>query len=142
MAKSFGQCSRCGALNGFDTVRAREKSPVCGKCGSPLLLHGLATEVNEDNFYKILRNADRDVVVDFWASWCGPCRMYGPEFERVSMERDDKIFVKVNTEEQQRIAATYGIRGIPATLVFRNGQVVKNQSGAMSAAQLSAFLDS
>jgi thioredoxin 2 len=141
MAKSFGECSQCHALNGFDTVKARQKRPVCGKCGAPLLLHGMATEANSNNFYKIINSADRDVVVDFWASWCGPCRMYGPEFEKVSLERDDKIFVKINTEQEQQIAMQYGIRGIPATLVFRNGQVIKNQSGAMSAAQLSAFLD-
>jgi thioredoxin len=80
------------------------------------------------------------VLIDFWASWCGPCQMYGPEFQRASQENQTAVFLKVNTETEQMLAAKYGIRGIPCTILFHNGKEVRRQSGAMNASQVRQFI--
>jgi thioredoxin 2 len=84
--------------------------------------------------------SDQPVVVDFWAEWCGPCKMYGPEFEKTSVENSNTIFLKVNTETEQALSQEMGIRGIPCTILFKNGKEVKRQAGAMSSAQVNQFI--
>ena len=93
------------------------------------------TEITHDNFQQTLR--DNDVVLlDFWASWCGPCRSFAPVFEAASDNHADVVFGKVNTEEQQDLAAAYKIRSIPTLMLFRERVVLFSQPGALSAAQL------
>lgn len=140
MSTTFGQCSSCHALNKVDPAKALETSPVCGKCGKNLVLHGLVADVNTDNFHKILSMAEGPVVVDFWATWCGPCRMYGPEYEKASVKNQKAVFLKVNTETEQALAAQFGIRGIPCTIVIKKGKEVARQAGAMSADQVEKFI--
>ncbi len=142
MSATYGQCSQCHSLNKFSSQKALEKTPVCGKCGGSLQLHGLVTEINTANFHKVISKSDKPVVVDFWASWCGPCKMYGPEFEKASKENLNAVFLKVSTETEQQIAAQYGIRGIPCTIVFQNGKEVKRQAGAMSSQQVGQLINS
>jgi len=138
MNKTFTECKSCHALNKVSTDKA--STAVCGKCGSRLHLHGLVSEVTSHSLKKIIAKAETSVVVDFWASWCGPCKIYGPEFEKASNLRPDLVFLKINTETEQQISAELGIRGIPCTIVFRNGKELKRQAGAMSSDQLKDFL--
>lgn len=141
MSKTFSQCPKCNALNKISTEKAIEKSPVCGKCGADLSMHGFVSDVNTHNFRKILSMAEGLVVVDFWASWCGPCRSYAPEYQKASIQNTQALFIKINTETEQQISAEYGIRGIPCTILFKNGKEVKRQSGAMSAEQVKQFIN-
>ena len=140
MSKTFSQCQKCNTLNKISTEKAVVKTPVCGKCAHELSLHGFVSDVNTQNFRKILEMAEGAVIVDFWASWCGPCRSYGPEYQKASIENTNTVFVKINTEIEQQLSAEFGIRGIPCTILFKNGKEAKRQSGAMSSDQVKQFL--
>ena len=91
---------------------------------------------------EVLENS-KPVIVDFWAEWCGPCKLIAPILDEVSHDYADRMAVaKVNVDEQQAIAARYGIRGIPTLMLFKNGTLVGTKVGAVSKGQLTAFLDS
>lgn len=87
--------------------------------------------VNQDNFQSIVKESAKTVLVDFWASWCGPCRMIAPVLEEVAAERPDVKVCKVNVDEEQELAISYHVSSIPTLLVFKNGQVVKQSVGAI-----------
>ena len=87
------------------------------------------------------RSAEAPVVVDFWAEWCGPCKVLAPVLEAAVAERDGVVLAKVDVDANQHLATEYGIRGIPAVKAFRNGQVVAEFTGAQSPTAVSAFLD-
>src|SRR5690606_7523844 len=100
-------------------------------------------QVSSDSFESDVLKSEAPVLVDYWAEWCGPCKMIAPILDEVSRDYADKLEVaKVNVDENQEIASRYGIRGIPTLMVFRNGDVVATKVGALSKSQLSAFLDS
>lgn len=87
-------------------------------------------ELTEENFEDTVTNNDF-VIVDYWAPWCGPCRSFAPTFEKISEEHEDIVFAKVNTEEQQGIAAHFQIRSIPTLMIFREKVIIFSQPGAL-----------
>lgn len=141
MSHTYTICPSCQSINKLSPPQKSSQTPVCGKCQTPLALHERTSEVDSKGFEKLMNKSEKPLVIDFWASWCGPCQMYGPEFVKASAQVDQAVFVKVNTETQQTLAAKYGVRGIPCTVVVHQGKEIARQSGAMSAAQLQAWLE-
>uniref|UniRef100_A0A3Q2YUA3 Thioredoxin n=1 Tax=Hippocampus comes TaxID=109280 RepID=A0A3Q2YUA3_HIPCM len=91
----------------------------------------MALEITDATFDEVVLKNDKPVVVDFWAAWCGPCRMVGPIIDEVSQEYDGKAVVgKVDVDANQQFAAKYGVRNIPTVLVFKDGEIVNRQVGA------------
>lgn len=102
----------------------------------------MALEITDANFDELVLKSDKPVLVDFWAEWCGPCRMVGPVVEEMSKEYEGKAVIgKVNVDLNSNISSTYGIRNIPTLLYFKNGQVVDKQVGVVPKATLAAKLD-
>ncbi len=98
---------------------------------------------SDTSFDQDVLKSDAPVLVDYWAEWCGPCKMIAPLLDEVSKDYDGRLHVaKVNVDENQSIAAKYGIRGIPTLMLFKNGAVVATKVGALSKSQLTLFLDS
>lgn len=101
-----------------------------------------ALEFNDDNFEAEVLNSDKPVLVDFWAEWCGPCRMIGPVVEEMAGEYEGKAKIgKVNVDNNPNISVKYGIRSIPALLIFKNGEVVDQIVGAVPKPHLTKQLD-
>ena len=97
---------------------------------------GNLTEVTDNNFAAEVLESPQPVLVDFWAPWCGPCRIIAPHLEELDSERDDLRVVKLNTDENPETAAKYGIMSIPTLILFKNGQVAKQIVGALPKARL------
>ena len=98
--------------------------------------------VTKENFEKEVLQAEKPVMVDFWATWCGPCRMLSPIVDQLAEERADAVFGKVNVDEQQELAAQFGIMSIPTVVVFKNGKGVRQTVGAQPKAALEKMLES
>jgi thioredoxin 1 len=102
---------------------------------------GNLTEVTDNNFAAEVLEAGQPVLVDFWAPWCGPCRIIAPHLEELDNERDDLTVVKLNVDENPQTAAKYGIMSIPTLILFKNGQVAKQVVGALPKARLQQELE-
>ena len=96
---------------------------------------------NMNKFQSEVIDSEKITIVDFWAPWCGPCRMIGPIFEEISEEYEDVEFVKVNVDDSQEIAGNYNIMSIPTLLIIKDGEVADQQMGALSKDQLKEFID-
>ncbi len=99
--------------------------------------------VSDASFDADVLQSDKPVLLDFWAEWCGPCKMIAPILDEVAKEYGDKVQIaKINVDENQQVPAKFGIRGIPTLILFKNGTVAAQKVGALSKSQLTAFLDS
>ncbi len=132
-------CPHCDGVNRVPAAKPAAEAK-CGHCHKALF-SGHPASVSAASFDRHLGRNDIPVVVDFWAEWCGPCKMMAPHYERVTGEMEPQVrFLKVDTEAEPQLAARYGIRGIPTLIVFRGGKVVAQQAGAMDATRLRTWL--
>ena len=99
-----------------------------------------AIQVNKDNFQEVVLNSDKPVLVDFWASWCGPCRMVAPILEEIANERSDVKVCKINVDEEPELAGRYNVMSIPTMIVVKEGQVVNQAVGARPKSQILSLL--
>lgn len=140
MSQTYVVCEKCGQTNRV-SVNV-EKDPVCGSCKSALPLHGSIVEGSDRTLQKLITKSPLPIVVDFWAPWCSPCRSFAPTFEASSGQYTGKVvFVKLNSDNNQHMAAQLGIRGIPTVVVFKNGTEVARQSGAMLREHFNQWLE-
>ena len=132
-------CPHCHAVNRVSRARLND-GPTCGKCKQPLFT-GQPVALSSANFRALVERSELPVVVDFWAGWCGPCKMMAPVFAEAAREQEPRIrFAKLDTEAEQALAGRFGIRSIPTLIVFKGGREVARQAGAMQGSQLRQWL--
>ena len=123
-------CPHCFAKNRVPDTRL-EDHPNCGKCHQPIF-DAKPLSVNAEQFETMVQGNDIPVIVDFWATWCGPCKMFAPVYEQAAEQLEPRVrLLKLDTDANQRIAANHRIQSIPTLAVFKQGKEASRQAGAM-----------
>ncbi len=133
------ECGFCGTLNRVDLARAADR-PKCGSCGRPILLDR-PVRVSDAGLARMIADAKVPLMVDFYADWCGPCKIMAPLLDELARERMGSVLVaKLDTDRNQESAQRFGIRGIPTLILFRDGAEAAREVGAVPKERLEALL--
>lgn len=132
------QCQNCNQRNRLASNKVGSK-PICGSCQHDLV--SAPIEANAGDFGELIHQTQIPVIVDFWAPWCGPCKMFAPTFAQLAKKYTNQVlFVKLNTEDEQSIAAQFGIRSIPTLAFFKGGKESNRVSGALGPEDLDRYI--
>jgi thioredoxin 2 len=138
--KATIRCQFCGSWNRVDVARAADR-PKCGKCAKPMLLDR-PLHLDDDSFARTVADSAVPVFVDFYADWCGPCKMMAPAVDQLAGNYTGRAIVaKLNTDASPKTSMSFNIRGIPTSIVFFEGKEVARQSGALPYQSLAAMIE-
>lgn len=139
-ARATVPCPFCSTLNRVELDRVDDR-PKCGECGRPILLDR-PIAVGDQDLERVVADSDVPVLVDFYADWCGPCRMMAPVLDNLAAARKGEVLVaKLDTDRNPTMAVRFSIRGIPTLIVFRDGTEVARETGAVPRPRLDALVD-
>ncbi len=139
---TYAPCRDCGAVNRVRVDASRVRTPVCSRCREPLPVVGAVVAAPGQYLQKLAISSPLPVIVDAWASWCGPCMSFAPVFEAAANAMVGRmVFAKLNTEQHSHTAAQLGIRGIPTLIAFKDGRELGRTSGALSSAAFRQWLE-
>ncbi len=134
-------CPHCHTINRIAAERLSQH-PRCGQCKQPVF-NGRPLELSGKNFQQHIARNDIPVVVDFWADWCGPCKMMAPAYAQAALALEPQVrLAKLNTEQEQAVAAQFNIRSIPTLVIFKSGREIARLSGAMKTADIVRWVNS
>lgn len=134
------RCQFCETWNRVDAARAADR-PKCGKCAKPMLLDR-PIYLNDETFARTIAESGVPVLVDFYADWCGPCKMMAPDVDALAREKQGvALIAKLDTDRAQHTAGGFNIRGIPTSIVFKDGKETARQTGAVPKKVLEQLLD-